>query len=99
MRPGTVLLFDGVFLLRPELEGCFDLSVFIQVDPSISLERALKRDLSLFGTKTATEQRYRERYLPGQEIYYSSVHPDQRADILIDNNDPTVPTLTRIPAA
>ncbi len=99
VQPGTVLLFDGVFLLRPELEGCWDLSVFVQVDPAISLQRASKRDVGLFGASDATEQRYRERYLPGQELYMSLVRPDQRAHVLIDKNDPTTPRLLRIPPA
>jgi uridine kinase len=99
VRPGTVLLFDGVFLLRPELEGCWDLSVFVQVDPAVSLERALKRDVALFGTRDAAERRYRERYLPGQGLYMSQVYPDQRADVLIDNTDLTSPELLRIPPA
>jgi uridine kinase len=72
---------------------------FIQVDPAISLQRALKRDVGLFGTSDATERRYRERYLPGQELYLSLVCPDQRAEVLIDNNDPTAPILLRIPTA
>ena len=97
VQPGTVLLFDGVFLLRPELEGCWDLSVFVQVDPAISLRRASTRDMALFGTSGATERRYRERYLPGQELYLSLVQPDQRAEVLIDNNDPAAPILLRIP--
>jgi uridine kinase len=99
VQPGTVVLFDGVFLLRPELEGCWDLSVFVQVDPAISLQRALNRDVALFGNRAAAERRYRERYLPGQELYMSQVHPDQGAEILIDNNDPTSPRPLRIPPA
>lgn len=99
VRPRTALLFDGVFLLRPELEGCWDLSVFVQVDPAVSLQRALKRDVGLFGTRDAAERRYRERYLPGQELYMSQMHPDQAADVLIGNNDFTSPELLRIPPA
>jgi uridine kinase len=99
VQPGTALLFDGVFLLRPELEGCWDLSVFVQVDPEVSLQRATKRDVALFGTRDAVERRYRERYLPGQELYMSQVHPDLTADVLIDNNDLTCPELLRIPPA
>jgi uridine kinase len=91
------LLFDGVFLLRPELEGCWDLSVFLQVDPATSLERVLKRDLRLFGTRDAIERRYCERYLPGQQLYVSLVHPERLAEILIDNNDPAAPRLLHIP--
>ncbi len=99
VRFGTALLFDGVFLLRPELEECWDLSVFLQVDPAMSLARALSRDRSLSGTRGTTELRYRERYLPGQELYVSLVHPEQRAEILIDNNNPAAPELLRIPPA
>ncbi|MGZ8786103.1 MAG: uridine kinase, partial [Acidimicrobiia bacterium] len=97
VRPGTTLLFDGVFLLRPELEGCWDLSVFVEIEPATSLQRAVKRDIALFGTSDATEQRYRQRYLPGQELYLSLVQPHLRADVLIDNNDPENPILLRIP--
>ncbi len=82
-----------------ELEGCWDLSVFVQVDPAVSLERASKRDVALFGTRDAAERRYRERYLPGQGLYMSQVFPDQRADVLIDNTDLTSPELLRIPPA
>jgi uridine kinase len=92
-----VLLFDGVFLLRRELEGCWDLSVFVQVDPAVSLHRALGRDVALFGTRDETERRYRERYLPGQELYMSLVHPDRTADVIIDNNDLISPELLRVP--
>ncbi len=95
--PGTVLLFDGVFLLRPELAECWDLSVFLRVDPATSLARALNRDRSHFGTTAATELQYRERYLPGQELYISVVHPERSAEVLIDNNNPATPKLLRIP--
>ena len=98
VQPGTVLLFDGIFLLRPELDGCWDLSIFLRVDPAISLERAMRRDTSLFGTTEATECLYRERYLPGQKLYLGLVHPEQCSDVLIDNNNPASPTLLRIPS-
>ncbi len=99
VQPGTVVLFDGVFLLRPELQGCWDLSVFVQVDRAVSLLRASRRDVALFGNRDAAERRYRDRYLPGQELYISQVHPDQEADVLIGNNDLASPELLRIPPA
>lgn len=97
VREGVVLLFDGVFLLRPEMEGCWDLSVFVHVDASTSLRRALSRDGDLFGTSGAIEHRYRHRYLPGQDLYLAQTKADQRADVLIDNSDFTAPRLLRIP--
>ena len=94
----SVLLFDGVFLLRPELAECWDLSIYLSVDPAVTLERALTRDLSLFGTRAKTEQRYRARYLPGQAHYLSSVDPEQHTDVFIGNNDPASPTILRFPS-
>lgn len=99
VRFGTALLFDGVFLLRPELDGCWDLSIFLRVDPAISLDRALDRDRSLFGTADTVERRYRQRYLPGQALYLKLVDPERHAEVLIDNNDPATPRLLRIPQA
>jgi uridine kinase len=96
---GTVLLFDGVFLLRPELDGYWDLSVFVAIDPATSLQRAITRDVALFGTAAAIVERYQKRYLPGQRLYLSTVRPQERADVLIDNNDPAVPIVLRAPSA
>ncbi len=93
----AVLLFDGVFLLRPELEGCWDLSIFLRVSPAVSLERALQRDASLFGTREATESRYRTRYLPGQALYLSLVDPEAHCGVLVENDDPAAPEILRIP--
>ena len=36
--PGAVLLFDGVFLLRPELRGFWDVSIYLHVDPEVTLD-------------------------------------------------------------
>src|SRR5213082_3087644 len=43
----AVLLFDGVFLLRPELAEAWDLRIFVVVRPEESLRRALDRDRDL----------------------------------------------------
>jgi uridine kinase len=93
---GTVLLFDGVFLLRPELEPHWDLSIFLEVGPAVSLQRAMTRDAELFGTAAATKRRYQERYLAGQQLYLSSVLPQQRADVVVDNNNPERPVVQRM---
>ncbi len=37
----AVLLFDGIFLLRPELLDCWDLRIFVSVDFKEALRRAL----------------------------------------------------------
>mgnify|MGYP000880814304 CR=1 FL=1 len=82
-----ILIFEGVFLFRPELLRYWDVKIFVEVDFETSLNRALERDLYLFESKEEIERRYKERYIPGQKIYLVSETPQQKADIVIDNND------------
>jgi uridine kinase len=87
----AVLIFDGVFLLRPELREHFDFSILLRVDLSVALDRAEVRDLPLFGTVEAVRRRYRARYFPGQRLYLEQVRPEQLASVVINNNDPMRP--------
>lgn len=92
--PGdAVLLFDGVFLLRPELRGLWDVTLYLAVDPEESLARARVRDVELFGSVQAVEERYRLRYLPGQELYRAQADPAAAADMVLDMNDPAKPRI------
>lgn len=94
----AVLLFEGVFLLRPELRDCWDLSVFVDVSPAETLRRALSRDLELFGDAGTVRERYEKRYLPGQQLYRAAVSPEAVADVVIDNDDPAHPRVLKWPA-
>ncbi len=89
----AILLFDGVFLLRPELLDHWDYKIFMNVTMEEALLRAMKRDLLLFGSAEAVQTRYLQRYFPGQKLYLEAVHPEQRADIVVENNDPAYPHL------
>lgn len=95
---GAILLFDGVFLLRPELRACWDFSVFVDASFETTLARAEQRDRQLFGDANAVRARYVERYIPGQRLYLETVRPRDRADVVVDNNDVTSPSLIRVPA-
>lgn len=94
----AVLLMDGVFLLRGDLRSSWDLTVYVEVSPQESVRRALERDLPLFGSREVVEDRYRHRYLPGQELYRSTAHPVDAADVVISNEDPAGPTIVKWPA-
>lgn len=59
---------------------------------------ALIRDAELFGGTDAVRQRYRLRYLPAQELYRAEASPAQRADVVIDNDDPG-PRVSKWPSA
>ena len=88
--PNAVLLFDGVFLLRPELIQYWDFSIFISVDFKVSVPRAVLRDVMNSGRKWDTKTRraaYERRYVPGQQLYFDEAKPWEQASIIVDNND------------
>lgn len=91
----AVLLFDGVFLLRPELRGHFDFSIFVRADFSVTTARAEQRDVMLFGSIDEVRKRYRERYIPGQQLYLTTCEPERWASVVVDNNNPLRPTLMK----
>jgi uridine kinase len=86
--PESVLIFDGVFVLRPELDDCWDFRVFVEASFDETLSRALSRDLELFGSKEGVRRRYEMRYIPGESAYLRLYRPRERADVVVVNNDP-----------
>ena len=83
----AILLLDGVFLHREELRGCFDFTIFVRAGFDVTVPRAEMRDLASMGSREAVRQRYDARYVPGQQLYLSSVQPERLASIVVDNND------------
>jgi uridine kinase len=81
--PGTVLIVDGLFLHRDELDDAWDLSVFLDVPFDVTAKRLASRD----GANPDPEHPSMRRYVQAQHIYYAACTPHQRADILIDNQD------------
>lgn len=91
----AVLLFDGVFLLRPELLAHWDFTIFVRVAFETTLARAVKRDAALFGGAEEVRRRYEQRYIPGQQLYLAACAPAVRAQVVVDNNDPAKPEILR----
>ena len=89
--PDAVLLLDGVFLLRPELAGWWDLSIFVSAGFEQTLDRARTRDLARLGSAAAVERRFCTRYIPAQRLYFDEAHPAERADIVVHNDEPLRP--------
>jgi len=89
----TVLLLDGVFLLRPELNAHWDYRILVHTDFEVALQRAINRDQHLLGSPQVVEERTQRRYFPAQRMYHDSAQPDQLADVIIDNNDPDNPRI------
>jgi len=88
-----ILLFDGVFLLRPELVDAWDYAIFVDVSFETSLARVMHRDQYLFGDVEDVRRRYTQRYIPGQQIYLQDCQPKSKAHVVLENDDLTNPIL------
>jgi uridine kinase len=91
--PGSILLFDGIFLHRPELRGCWHVSIFLDVAFTVSVARCAERD----GTSPDPTAADNRRYVEGQKLYLRACNPRDRATLTIDNNDLSAPFI--VPAS
>ncbi|NTH49135.1 uridine kinase [Agrobacterium rhizogenes] len=91
VEPSAVLLLDGIFLHRDELQGQWDFSVFLSVPFSVSYARMAVRD----GSKPDPLAPENRRYHQGQLIYLQTCKPEDRATIVIDNSDIGAPKLVQ----
>jgi uridine kinase len=90
-----VLLFDGVFLLRPELIDWWDLRIFVSVPFMQTVDRAQNRSAALAGSSADTaeiERSWRDRYIPAQQLYFATARPTDHADIIVYNDQLQRPT-------
>ncbi|WP_285681715.1 cytidylate kinase family protein [Actinoplanes sp. NBRC 103695] len=93
----AVLVFDGVFLMRPELIDRWDLSVFVSAALERTVERAVIRERRV-SARAEVERRWRERYIPAQQLYFATVRPAARVAVIVHNDDPQQPVWeTRTP--
>lgn len=94
MPNNGVLIVDGVFALRPELNYHWDLRIWIDIDPTVSMRRGTGRDAPRVGAARA-EALHRERYGPAELIYIAEANPVSLADIVVDNTCFDLPQLLR----
>ena len=71
--PSAALIVDGIFLHRPELRACWDLSIFLQVTTAVSLARNAARD-GIAGPPDPDTPANR-RYVGGQQRYIAECDP------------------------
>jgi uridine kinase len=86
----AVLVFDGVFLLRPELIDRWDLRIFVSIALEKTVDRAVIRERRV-SSRADVERRWRERYIPSQQLYLATVRPTDHADIVVHNDEPQQP--------
>jgi uridine kinase len=87
----SILLFDGIFLLRPELLNQWDLKIYLDIEYEESKKRGLK-----IGKDNLNEINFlfEKRYIPGQKLYHIHADPKRYSDIIIDNNLLSNPQIT-----
>ena len=90
-----VLVVDGVFAQRPELQGMWDLVVYVDASEPVRLTRMAVRD----GVPDDPEHPDQRRYLEAQQIYLTRCRPRDRADVVVDNSDPATPRILRMRAS
>jgi uridine kinase len=92
-EPAAALIVDGIFLHRPELRSCWDLSIFLKVAFDVSVPRGAQRGPN-FGASDPGAP-LSQRYVGGQQRYLSECDPEQRADIVIGYDDLREPKILK----
>ena len=80
--PHPVVVVEGVFVLREELRKRWTLTVWLDVDPALAMERALVRDLAHFGDAATVQRIYEARCRPAQAYHQQRDRPSTHADIV-----------------
>jgi uridine kinase len=75
----TVLLVDAIGVLHPELDGCFDLTVWVDVDLTTAGERGRERDRR---NGHDHDQLWATVWTPNDRDYADAFSPRERADLL-----------------
>jgi uridine kinase len=90
-----LVLVEGLFLLRKEFHGCFDLTIRLKIPFDLVLKRALIRDVPDLGSYEYVRRHYEMQVLPAQSLYERLVDPDNIADIVIENSNTQVPIILK----
>lgn len=85
----AILLFDGIFLHRPELSSYWDFSVFLDAPFEVTIARAAARD----DTSPDVDAPENQRYVQGQQLYLQTCEPKRSATMVIDNEDLVFPKI------
>jgi uridine kinase len=94
-----ILLFDGLFLHRPELVDYWHQSIFLTADTRRDqlwrsfFERDLPEDPAEREAELERKRTIANRYIEGQAIYERAASPAERATYVIDNDDFSQPVI------
>jgi len=89
-QASAFLLFDGIFLHRPELCSLWDFSMFLDVPFEISVPRGNAR---FAGAEIDPAHLSNRRYVEGQKLYLAQCQPQSKASLWIDYRQLTHPRI------
>ncbi len=89
----AVLIVDGVFAFRPEIDRYWDYRIRMEVDAELSVRRGTDRDADWAGVEA--EALHRDRYNVAERLYLAEVDPLHGVDITIDNTSFDEPRILR----
>ncbi len=92
----SILIFDGIFLFNQHLFSYWNYKIYIDASFENTMQRAIIRDNELFGGTDNVVKLYQDRYIPGQELYLQKHTPKKNSDLVINNDDPLNPFVTRL---
>jgi uridine kinase len=84
---GGILVFDGLFLHRPELRPYWNYSIFLVATTRLERQRA-ERAASM---PPETVAAFKGRYIDGWQLYVKECDPGALANRLVDNDDFSAP--------
>lgn len=85
--PNMVLIVDGTFLLKKEVEHLFDYKIFVDTDFEIARKRGAKRETEAFGSYEEAEKMFLNRYHAACKMYIDEHNPKECADVVFQNSD------------
>ena len=89
----AILIVDGTFLQRPELETGWDLTIFVATSETESEARGTHRDADRLGGASAARDLYAQRYRPAFALYERLCSPATRADAIVNNEVLDAPSI------
>jgi uridine kinase len=95
MSRNGVLVVDGVFACRPEINSYWDLRVWVEIAPDLSVRRGTDRDAEMEGGAEEAAALHRDRYLASEMLYMAEVDPRSFVEVIVDNTDFAQPRLIR----
>jgi uridine kinase len=95
MPADGVLIVDGVFAYRPEINAYWDLRIWLEIDAELSVRRGIERDREIEGSAEEAEALHRDRYLVGELLYIDEVDPRSLVEVIVDNTDFDRPRVVR----